>query len=720
MADRTNNIYTELFESIPIPSRLEPENIAIMLSERAGAKSVRAESVPVKNTKTEAVKASEPAAEERRIEVTSGGKRRASALYRSVAAMAACAALALGIIGYMGVGEAELPAEEGSEGGAYASDYNDVHKTFEQYYVDAGGKKTLDSAIKDIEHSYNENENDTQTSQPSDPTVTEAPETEEPLVSGDAEAPVLPEEPEPQPPAPVETTPAPVPNETVDDTVPMPSSDAVYDSSDIIFGDGFILRRDSNTVRVFATSAGSVDYTGNIFPIYEDLTTKTLAGVYADGGKVVAVYSVTRGGAPYASDPVNGLIDGLYGQQSEPRSSVEVCVYRVVGGTATLESVTAQSGSLVDMNYANGSLYLVTAYNDYRIAPIIGVDDLESYVPSYTVNGIKYFVEASDIMIPDYISTTDYTVISGISLDGRVSMKAVLGYEGRVILRSGAVYLFGYDSSLSGDRTSVRVFSLSGGNVSYAGCVYIDGVALGGDGISCFGSAIAVTAVKRVENSYETDIMVYDGTMNLISRNVVPEALTTAERIGTSLYLSGAQRRYGIDLSDPANPVEIKEAPKEDPADGLVEFDGGYVTLTKAADGSLQLAKIIKNAAGELRLEYKTTVCAEKSSASKAVDNNGIMFISGNVVGLPYSYYDGYDYCIRYALYHAAGGAFSPMGEIEFHETDDVYEFGKAVLNGGVLYIFSEGRVSAAVVGDSLMLVDSADIVESAYSGHGR
>ena len=71
MADRTNNIYTELFESIPIPSRLEPENIAIMLSERAGAKSVRAESVPVKNTKTEAVKISEPAAEERRIKTSS-------------------------------------------------------------------------------------------------------------------------------------------------------------------------------------------------------------------------------------------------------------------------------------------------------------------------------------------------------------------------------------------------------------------------------------------------------------------------------------------------------------------------------------------------------------------------------------------------------------------------------------------------------------------------
>ncbi len=714
MANKANNIYTELFESIPIPSRLEPENIAAMLNERAGAKSLSAEKVPEKH-----IKAEEPASQPRRIEMTPGKKRSASPFFRTAAAMAACAALALGVIGYMGAGETELPTEDGDVGGAYASDYNDVHKTFEQYYVDTAGKKTLDSAIKDIEHSYNENENDTQTSQPADPSVTESPEPAETTSSADVSAPAVPDEPEAPVTEPAEPQPqAPAPNETVDDTVPLPSSEAFKDDSGIVFGDGFMLRRDGNTIRIIKASAGELDYTGNIFPSYEEMTSKTLAGFYADGMRAIAVYSEVRGGAPYANDPVNGLIDGLYGQNTEPRSSVEVCIYTIRDGAAFLDSVTVQSGSLVDMNYVNGSLYLVTAYNDYRVAPIIGVDDLESYVPSYTVNGVKYYIEASDIMIPDYISTTDYTVISGISLTGGVSMKAVLGYEGRVVLRSGAVYLFGYDSSASGDRTSARVFSLSGGNVDYAGCVYIDGVALGGDGISCFGSNIAVTAVRKVNNSYETDITVFDGTMNVVSRAVINEALTTAERIDTSLYLSGAQRRYGIDLSDPAAPFEIKEEPKPDPAKGLVEFDGGYVTLTKAPDGSLQLAKIVKNAAGELRLEYKTAICSEPSCDSKALENNGLLFISGNVVGLPYGYYDGYDYCYRYALYRAANGSFSPMGEIEFHETDSAYEYERAILNGGVLYIFSEGRISAAVVGDSLVLVDSAEIVESAYSGH--
>lgn len=723
MANKANNIYTELFESIPIPSRLEPENIAAMLDERMGVKTVRAEEVPGKQTKAEkTVRAVEEAASERRIEVSAGGKRRTSSLYRTVAAMAACAALAIGVIGYMGIGDTALPSEDTPDGGAYASDYNDVHKTFEQYYVDTTGKKTLDSAIKDIEHSYNENDNESQSAQPSNPTVTDAPEPAEPLVSSDASEPAVPDEPKPPVSEPDEPkTPAVTPNETVDDTVLLPSSDAVYDNSDIVFGDGFILRKEQNTVRIIVTSAGSLDYTGNIFPIYEEMTSKTLAGLYADGSRVIAVYSVARNGAPYANDPVNGLIDSLYGSPSEPRSSVEVCVYNIQDGAAYPVSVTSQSGSLVDMTYASGSLYLVTAYNDYRVAPIIGVEDLESYVPSYTVNGEKRYIQASDIMIPDYISTTDYTVISGISLDGNVSMKAVLGYEGRVILRDGAVYLFGYDSSVLGDRTSVRVFSLSGGNVSYARCVYIDGVALGGDGISCFGNAIAVAAIEHVNDSYVTNLGVYDGTdgtMNMISRAVIPGALTTAEKVDSRLYLSGAQRRYGIDLSNPSKPFEITEEPKPDPAKGLVGFDGGYVTLTKASDGSLQLAKIIKNASGELRLEYKTTVCDEPSCVSKALENNGLLFVSGNIVGLPYGYYDGYDYCYRYALYRAANGSFSPMGEIEFHETDDVYEFGKSILNGGVLYIFSDGRISSAVVGDSLTLVDSAQIVESAYSGH--
>lgn len=714
MANKVSNPYIELFEQLPIPERLEPKNIAAMLDEHLALSKTSsgktAEIIPVEPTTG-------------KITVTSGGIRKTSVAYRALASAAACAALVLGVIGYIGIGGNELSTDNQPGGGTYASDYNDVHNTFKKYYVDDSEKKTLDTAIEDIEHSYNSAENDTQQNSITTPTVTT--ESSEEVIP-----PVTDEAPDNTVTEPVTPLDPPVhqdePNVTIDDVIPLPENDAEYDNSDVVFGDGFILKKDENTVRIITTYGGNVQYTGNIFPIFEERTTKTLVGMYTQGSRVFTVYSVVTSDAVENSvnngDTVVGeLLDSLYGEPmgEVSHNSVEICTYDILNGAPMPLSTTVQGGSLVDMKFVGGSLYLVTAYDEYRVAPIIGVDDLESYVPSYTVNGNKYYVQPYDIMIPDYLSNTDYTVITGINLSGDVSVKAVLGYEGRVVLKDGAVYLFGYDSSAGNDLTSVKVFGLSNGNVEYAGFVDIEGIALSGSGISTFGDAIAVTTVRRTDDGYITTLGIYDGTMNLISLVDFPEgALTTAKRDGNKLYLSGANERYGIDLSNPAIPVQISDVPKKDSAAGLVAFNGGYVTLTKAEDGSLKLAKIVKNESGELRLETVTTIFDDDTVFSKALDNNGLLFISGDVVGLPYGFFDGYDYCYKYALYRITENGFVLMGEIESHETDKVYENGKAILKGGVLYIFSDGRVSAAAIGDSLSLIGTADIVESAYSGH--
>ena len=710
MANRVDNIYVELFEQLPVPERLEPQNIAAMLNERMALKAVPA---PVETLASEKYNGT------RNITKTSN-KHKTSTAYRSIASLAACAALAFGVAGYMGVFDDEVPVIPQQGGGAYASDYEDVHKTFAKYYIDDTDKKTLDTAIADIDHSYNENENNGTnavthpTPSENDPNEQES-ESNQPPVTPDIPGntdPTVPEEP------PVETT----PSEVIDDLVPMPKNKAEDVSGSVKFGDGFMAVRDGNILRIMQTGGGRVGYTENVFPIYSEGTEKTLLGFYADGTKLTAVYSVARDQSfiPFDST-VDGLLDGLYGRTATgSQNSVEVCVYDVFAGRATLINDVVQGGSLVKMNYNNGALYLVTAYSDYRVAPIVGVDDLESYVPSYTVNGTKYYVEASNIMIPDYLSTTDYTVISGISTSGNVSVQAVLGYEGRVVLKNSAVYLFGYDSLAGSDVTSVKVFGLADGTVSYAGYKDLSGIALGGDGISVFKNTIAVTTVADTPEGYVTTVGVYDGLMERVSYVAFPSALTTAKREGANIYLSGNGEKYVVYLSDPSNPKyeEVTAAKTADPADGLVSFDGGYVTLTKSSDG-LVLSKISKNEQGELRLDHKTTIHTG-DARSKALDNNGLLFVSGSTVGVPYGYFDGLDYCFKYALYHSTAAGFELVGEIEAHETDEAFENGYAVLSGGYLYIFSDGRIYAANTQDGLNVVGTADIIDSAYSGHGR
>lgn len=736
MAKRGQSIYNELFDQLPIPERLEPRNIAAMLDEKMAQGAMNSKTadrvVPV------GASAKQRKSDRETIDISAG--RRTSAAYRSIASVAACAALVLGVVGYMRTDSAPVPDTDDKSGGAYASDYGDIHKTFAKYYVDDGDKRTLDGALQDIEHSYNDNENDTSNSAQAPAQTqetTEAAESSGTTESAQTDAPQTTERPGQ---APTDTAPdadGQGGSETIDenneptvisDDLPIPENDAIVNNSDTAFGSGFMLRRDGNILRIITSVNGEINYTDNIFPSYDGFSTKSLAGFYADGNKAVAVYTVmtTAGSAPSSEESRDGvvgeLLDSLYGppitESGVKRSEVEVCVYDIVDGNAYLTNDTVQSGTLIDMNYSNGAVYLVTAYDDYRGDPIASVDDLENYVPAYTVNGEKFYVSASDIMLPDYISNTDYTVISGITVDGAVSVKAVLGYEGRVIVNNGAVYLFSYDSVNGTDLTSVRVFSLAGGNVIYAGFTDIEGVALGGDGISSIGDSIAVTVIKKSDGAYITSFGIYDATMNFISGADFPSALTAAERIGQKLVLSGAKYKCVVDLTNISIPVVSEGEPAKNPAEGLLQFNGGYVTLTKNSSGQIELSKLVKDESGNLKLMHKTVVTAESNSTSKALKNNGVMFINGDVVGLPYGYFDGLDYCYRYAIFKETAEGFVLVGETEIHETDEAFEYENAILNSGVLYIMSEGRVSAAVVGDSLAVISTADIIEGAHSAH--
>ena len=265
MAERISNPYHELFESLTIPERLEPENIAAMLDERFAQSKISSEkkSPEIKISETEKRVPAEKTEREYPREITVSGKHRVSAVYRSLASLAACAAMVFGVLAYMGY--ADIPAADSSEphdGGAFASDYDDVHKTFEKYYVNSPDSKTLDSAIADIEHSYADNENNSSQNSVDTPDDTSADPTVEPDAPvGDSTVPT-PAEPVPdEPPAATEPeTPAETPVEKPSG-LPIPEKGASADNSDILFGDGFILRRDENIIRVISNSSGSISYT---------------------------------------------------------------------------------------------------------------------------------------------------------------------------------------------------------------------------------------------------------------------------------------------------------------------------------------------------------------------------------------------------------------------------------------------------------------------------
>lgn len=773
-----NNIYSEMLSSLPVPERLSPENIALMLEENSAAKKNRAmissdlgaeskrelpkskETVTVTRpseiytqdavaeasekpeesaagTKINEISVSEEKTPSARREKTAAGKPvRRTAYYRAVLSIAACAALVFGMTRYFDNGEvAQIDTE--IKGSTYASDYDELHKTFRKYYVDDEEKQTLDSAMAQIEHSYDESQGSevsdnvtepSQTTTPEDAVTGEVTKPQEDT-TGENTVPTVPDEMETRPQTPDEN----VSIEEVDPAdTPLPEFTGEALDNAIISGNRIYVI-DGNAVKVILTDNGQMSYIGDITPSCDMFETKTLEKVIPMGDRVALIYSSVNEepeSIPVFEDNgtlVDEIFDSFYTEEqaSSQVRSVEVAIYDVYqNGVISQLSVLSQNGTLVDVRSDGEYIYLVTDYDDYRNAPLTGVDDLDSYVPSYEQDGVKYYIQPENILIPGYVSTTDYTIVSGVSIGAfgvTADVQAVLGSEGKVIVTDSAVYIYGYSGGGGVDETVCEKLRLSYGMARYENSYAVEGVALAGGIYECDGT-IFVTTLKKSDTGYTTVVYAFDSEMNMLSRVEFPAAVRKVSFDGKKVYLTNGAKSYGADFSQPANPqlIDYKAQAEIDLTSNLMEFGNGYVTLTRGKDGSIVLSKIVPADGGYITEAFTTVASPTGDPTSMALGDNSVMYLDpySGYVGVPYGFFDGYDYCYRYALYRLTGAGFELVGQIESHEVDEAFEMGRSELSSGILYIFSEGRIYSATVGSSLSVISSAELIESSYSGH--
>ena len=773
-----NNIYSEMLSSLPVPERLSPENIALMLEENSAAKKNRSmissdlgaeskrelpkskETVTVTRpseiytqdavaeasekpgesaagTKINEISVSEEKTPSARREKTAAGKPvRRTAYYRAVLSIAACAALVFGMTRYFDNGEvAQIDTE--IKGSTYASDYDELHKTFRKYYVDDEEKQTLDSAMAQIEHSYDESQGSgvsdnvtepSQTTTPEDAVTGEVTKPQEDT-TGENTVPTVPDETETRPQTPDEN----VSIEEVDPAdTPLPEFTGEALDNAIISGNRIYVI-DGNAVKVILTDNGQMSYIGDITPSCDMFEAKTLEKVIPMGDRVALIYSSVNEepeSIPVFEDNgtlVDEIFDSFYTEEqaSSQVRSVEAAIYDVYqNGVISQLSVLSQNGTLVDVRSDGECIYLVTDYDDYRNAPLTGVDDLDSSVPSYEQDGVKYYIQPENILIPGYVSTTDYTIVSGVSIGAfgvTADVQAVLGSEGKVIVTDGAVYIYGYSGGGGVDETVCEKLRLSYGMARYENSYAVEGVALAGGIYECDGT-IFVTTLKKSDTGYTTVVYAFDSEMNMLSRVEFPAAVRKVSFDGKKVYLTNGAKSYGADFSQPANPqlIDYKAQAEIDLTSNLMEFGNGYVTLTRGKDGSIVLSKIVPADGGYITEAFTTVASPTGDPTSMALGDNSVMYLDpySGYVGVPYGFFDGYDYCYRYALYRLTGAGFELVGQIESHEVDEAFEMGRSELSSGILYIFSEGRIYSATVGSSLSVISSAELIESSYSGH--
>ncbi len=736
-----NSVYWEMMQNISVPERLEPDNIVAFLEahqlETTKATTARADEKRSEIVMTESVvptsvdNTEQAEKKEKKISVNSSKRTR---IYRTVASLAACAALALGCVRYFGLGEVET-VETDSKGSTYATDYDEIHRTFKKYYAEDEDKVTLDSAIAEIENSYNENgaessgdSNTADSDADADTSVTTSSEAEStsPTVEGASES--------------VETSTGSTDTDstvTLDDGVRLPTIGEGELEDNYLICNDIIYIKDGSTVKVVLSDSGTLEYIGDAVPENGLFETRVLEEIYAVDSRLIAVYSVTteepvsvQADASTDSEAdstdsdgyvVDDILSSVYSEEESTVTSysAEVVVYDIGSdGSITRASVVSQSGSYLDSVFDDGYVYIITNYDKYQNTLLTG-DNLDSYVPSYTVNGEKLYIEATNILIPETVSTLEYTVVGGIAAalpSTPVSVQAVLGSEGKVVVSDDAVYVFGYTGS---EETSVEKLSLSGGTASFSYSATIEGVALTG-GITYSDGTLLVATLRSSDSGYITAVYAFDENLNLLSEVDFPTAYQSVSFEGLTVTLGSDNDISLADFSDPSNPVIVENADGVDLTLSFLGFGDGFLALTEDEGGHLMLDYLTIDSSGELAISAETMVSSEDCDSPALSDNRILYLDSANgLIGIPYKYFDGFDYCCTYAIYKLDSTGFSLVGTVETHEVDSAFEFGRAELSNGILYVMSDGRVYAlSVGGSSVSIIGSADLIESSYSGH--
>jgi uncharacterized secreted protein with C-terminal beta-propeller domain len=159
-------------------------------------------------------------------------------------------------------------------------------------------------------------------------------------------------------------------------------------------------------------------------------------------------------------------------------------VYNINGDFKQPESSFSQKGWYSSSRMIDSHIYLITTFS-----PMVNQlnefarDDLEAYIPSYTINGDSYYIAPSGIVLPEKLDWVQYTVISGLDVNSPeffVSSTANLGSSWIIYSSMNNIYITSSVHEIIGRRrtqwgywddykeyTQINKFSINKGQVAF-------------------------------------------------------------------------------------------------------------------------------------------------------------------------------------------------------------------------------------------------------------
>ena len=412
------------------------------------------------------------------------------------------------------------------------------------------------------------------------------------------------------------------------------------------------------------------------------------------------------GGEAYGANGKSAIPAGL---DAVSRTNAVVDVYNISDpANPTHTTAYKQNGSYVSSKIADGVLYLVTAYSDYRVKPLDTREDLDSFVPAYYLDGEKHYLAAEDLIIPGGAASTDYTVVSAIdtnSADVKASVKAVLGSNRNAYCSADTLYVVSTGKA-NREYSVISSFALSDGGITYRSSGSIDGTALGHQSMNEYGGLFRIAAEITGEDG-RTSVSVYvlDRSLTVVNSagQLFPDGNASAVRFERNYarLIDGESGESVIVLDLSTTPPTLAQSLMGNAAYLYGCSDDMLLGVGKSQDGGLTLTMY----SSETGLALNGTVFGEKNGetfSNALTDRRAVLVDKENkLIGVPaYSYNEFGTKNSYYVFTYDENGGFNQKGVIEYLDVDDSMAFRRGSISGDTLYVISSGRIISARLSD--------------------
>lgn len=400
-------------------------------------------------------------------------------------------------------------------------------------------------------------------------------------------------------------------------------------------------------------------------------------------------------------------------EDGRDHTNVVIDIYTISSDSLTHIKTYKQNGEYNSARIDdNGVLYLVTGYSNYRGAPLDENADLDNYVPGYYIDGEKHYVAAEDITVPQGANNTDYTIISSVKCSEpvNISVKAVLGSNANAFCSDDTLYVAFSGIKDGKSYTAVTSFAISESGLSYKASGTVEGELISRYSMAESEGGFRIACRSFDENGMAvTDIYTLDSSLAVISK---AEGLLPGVIIGSVKFDGNYASLIENNRTDASLVVDLDQSAPVENAETKC-FIAPYVS--KLSDGLMAGITACEDENGGyngLRLELYSADSGEKISEtvfarfpkvqSPALSDKKAMLIDtdNKIVGIPVSSVNEFGVKNQYFVFGYDENCFTQKGVFEYNDIDDSYTFERAVVTDGVLYIIGSGRMVSVDLDD--------------------